>query len=157
MIPKTQHRPISIAIKIKAAVSPQEVPFRGRYNLKKADWEGFAKPVDMGITDIVPTPDNYGSFVDLIKKASRQNIPCGCRTSYICGLTDESKELYEDYKMQFENDPFNSETTETGNRLSDEIAEAQQKKWQTLIESTDFTHSSRKAWKTINKLSKDYA
>ena len=48
-------------------------------------------------------------------------------------------------EMQFENDPFNSETTETGNRLSAEFAEAQQKKWQTAIESTDFTHSSRKA------------
>ena len=59
--------------------------------------------------------------------------------------------------MQFENDPLNSETTETGNRLSDEIAGAQQKKWQTLIKSTYFTHSSRKAWKTIYKLSKDYA
>ena len=58
--------------------------------------------------------------------------------------------------MQFENDPFDCETTETGNRLSNEIAEAQQKKWETLIESTDFTHSSRKAWKSINKLSKDY-
>ena len=155
MIPKTQHRPI--AIKIKAAVSPQAVPFRRRYILKKADWEGFAKSVDMGITNIVPTPDYYGSFVDLIKKASRQNIPRGCRTSYICGLTDESKELYEDYKMQFENDTFNSETTGTGNRLSYEVSEAQQKKWQTLIESTDITHRSRKGWKTINKLSKDYA
>ena len=59
--------------------------------------------------------------------------------------------------MQLESGQFNSGTTETGNRLSDEIAEAQQKKWQTLIESTDFTHRSRKAWKTINKLSKDYA
>ena len=49
--------------------------------------------------------------------------------------------------MQFQNDPFNIETTETGNRLFDEIAETQQKKWQTLIESTDSTHSSRKAWK----------
>ena len=84
VIPKTQHRPI--AIMIKAAVSPQEVPFRRKYNLKKADWEGFSKSVDMGITEIVPTPDNYGSFVDLIKKASRQNIPRD-----ICGLTDESK------------------------------------------------------------------
>ena len=45
----------------------------------------------MGITDIMPTPDNYGLFVDLIKKASRQNIPHGCRTSYICGLTDKTK------------------------------------------------------------------
>ena len=99
----------------------------------------------MGITDIVPTPDNYGSFVDLIKKVSRQNIICGCRTSYICGLTDATKELYEDYKMQFENDPFNIETTETGNSIPDEIAEAQQKKCTTLIESTDCAHSSRKA------------
>ena len=79
VIPKTQHS--HIAIKIKAAVSPQEVPFRRRYNLEKAVWEGFVKSVDMGITDIVPTPDNNGSFVDLIKKASRQNIPCDCRTS----------------------------------------------------------------------------
>ena len=144
VIPKTQHRPI--AIKIKAAVSPQEVPFRRRYNLKKGDWEGFAESVDMGITDSVLTPDNYGSFVDLIKKASRQNISRGCHTSYISGLTDESKELCEDYKMQFENDPFNGEPTETDNRLSDEIAEAQQKKWQPLIESRDFIYSSRKAW-----------
>ena len=49
--------------------------------------------------------------------------------------------------MQFENDPLNSETTETGNIPSNEIAEAQQKKWQTLIESTDFTQSSRKRGK----------
>ena len=140
VIPKTQHR--LIAIKIKAAVSPQEVPFRRRYNLKKADCEGFVKSVDMGITNVVPTPDNYGSFVDLIKKASRQNIPRGCRTSYICGLIVESTELHEEYTMLFENHPFNKETTETGNGLSDEIAEAQQKKWQTLIESTEFTHSS---------------
>ena len=153
MIPKTQHRPI--AIKIKAAVSPQEVPFRRRYNLKKADWKVLLSLSMWGITDIVPTPDNYGSFVELIKKPSIQNIPSGCRTSYICGIPDESKELYEYYNMKFANDPFNSETT--SNRLSDEIAEAQQKKWQPLIQSTDFTHSSRKAWKTINKLSKDYA
>ena len=115
MIPKTRHRPI--AINIKAVVSPQEV-------LNKADWEGFPKYVDIGITEIVPTPDNYGSFVNFIKKASRQNIPHGCHTSYICGLTNE--------------------TTETGNKLSNEIAEAQQKKWQALIQFF-FTHSSRNA------------
>ena len=38
--------------------------------------------------------------------------------------------------MQFENDPFNSKITETGCRLSDKTAEALQKKWKTMIEST---------------------
>ena len=59
--------------------------------------------------------------------------------------------------MQFEDDPFNSETTNTDNILSDKIAEAQQKKWKTLIESIDFTHSSRKAWRTMYNLSNNYA
>ena len=118
--PKSQNRPI--AIKIKASVSPQEIPFRRRYNLKKVDWEGLATSVDMGITDIIPSLDNYGTFVDLVKNASRQNIPRGCRTSYICGLTDKTKEVYEDHKMQFQDDLSNSETIETDNMLSDEIA-----------------------------------
>ena len=40
-------------MRIKSSVPPQEVPFRRRYNLKKADWGGFTKSVGMGITDIV--------------------------------------------------------------------------------------------------------
>ena len=34
--------------------------------------------------------------------------------------------------------------------------QAQRSKWKEMIESTDFTQSSRKAWKTDNKLTKDY-
>ena len=91
-----------------------------------------------------------------MKKASCRNIPRGCRTSYVCGLTDETKELYEQYQERFESNPFDIETTEAGDELSKAIAEVQRQKWQAMIESTDFTHSSRKAWKTINRLSKDY-
>ena len=39
--------------------------------------------------------------------------------------------------MQLEDDPFNSETTETDNRLSDEVAIAHQKKRQTLLAPND--------------------
>ena len=42
-IPKTQHRPISI--KLNAAIRPRNVPFRRRYNLKKAKWQSYAKEV----------------------------------------------------------------------------------------------------------------
>ena len=80
----------------------------------------------MGITDIVTTPDRYGSFVTLSRK--HQDRTCLMASAQPISVTDETKELYEDYKMQFENYPFNSETTETGNIPSDKIAEAQQKK-----------------------------
>ena len=89
VIPRTQHKPIGI--KIKAAVTPQQVPFRRRYNFKKADWEGYAKSTDDGIQNLPPTPGNYERFVSLVKKASCRNITRGCRTSYVCGLTDETK------------------------------------------------------------------
>ena len=112
VIPRTQHRPIGF--KIKAAVTPQQIPFRRRYNFKKADWEGYAKSTDDGIQNLPPTPGNYERFVSLVKKASCRNIPRGCRTSYVCGLTDETKELYEQYQERFESNPFDIETTEAG-------------------------------------------
>ena len=52
--------------------------------------------------------------------------------------------------------PFNEDTVRVGDALLDEISEAQHSKWKEMIESTDVTYSSRKAWKTINKLTKVY-
>ena len=101
-------------------------------------------------------PENYEKFVNLVRRSSNKNIPRGCRTSYVCGLYDQSKDMYEDYQRRFAEDPFNEDTVRVGDALLDEISEAQRSKWKVKIESTDFTHSSRKAWKTINKLTKDY-
>ena len=153
-IPKTQHRPISI--KLNSAIRPRNVPFRRRYNLKKANWQIYAKEVDNGITNTNPVPENYEKVVNLVRRASNKNIPRGCRTSYVCGLNDQSKDMYEDYQRRFAEDPFNEDTVRVGDALLDEISEAQRSKWKEMIESTDFTYSSRKAWKTINKLTKDY-
>ena len=153
-IPKTQHRPISI--KLNASIRPRNVPFRRRYNLKKAKWQSYAKEVDNGIANTNPVPENYEKFVNLVRRSSNKNIPRGCRTSYVCGLNDQSKDMYEDYQRRFAEDPFNEDTVRVVDAQLDEISEAQRSKWKEMIESTDFTHSSRKAWKTINKLTKDY-
>ena len=63
-IPKTQHIPISI--KLNAAIRPRNVPFRRRYNMKKAKWQSYAKEVDNGIANINPVPENYEKFVNLV-------------------------------------------------------------------------------------------
>ena len=87
--------------------------------------------------------------------ASRRHIPRGCRTDYVQGLTDESKNLYESYKQQYSSNPFDNRTMESGNLLLDKMTEEKRKIWEEVITSTNITHNSRKAWKTINKLSND--
>ena len=153
-IPHTQHRPIGL--KVNAAITPRTVPFRRRFNLRKANWEQFAVDLDSYLQDLPALPTHYDTFVELIKKSSRKNIPRGCRTSYTPGLTDDSKVLYNEYVRRFENDPFSADTLECGENLTTAIMDSRRRKWQEFIESTDMTHSSRKAWKTIRILGNDY-
>ena len=112
--------------------------------------------MDNDIANTNPVPKNYEKFVNLVRRSSNKNIPRGCRTSYVCGLNNQSKDMHKDYQRRFAEDPFNENTVRVRDALLDEISEAQRSKWKKMIESTDFTHSSRKAWKTINKLTKYY-
>ena len=101
-------------------------------------------------------PNTHNIPIVLVRRALHKHIPCGCCARYVCGLNDQMKEMYEDYQRRFTEDPLSEDTVKLGYALLDEISESQRSKWQYMIESTDFTHSSRKAWKTINKLTNDY-
>ena len=61
----------------------------------------------------------------------------------------------EAYKQQYSSNPFDNRTMESGNLLLDKMTEEKRKIWEEVITSTNMTHNSRKAWKTINKLSND--
>lgn len=50
---------------------------------------------------------------------------------------------------RYENDPFNLDTMEEGERL------AMRTNWHTLLNNMDIKHSSSKAWEIINKLNCD--
>ena len=152
-IPHTQHRPICVSV--QPVVVPQPTPFRRRFNFRKEDWNGYSTELDNSIEDVEPIPSNYNRFVENVRVASRRHIPRGCRTDYVQGLTDESKNLYEAYKQQYSSNPFDNRTMESGNLLLDKMTEEKRKKWEEVITSTNMTHNSRKAWKTINNLSND--
>ena len=98
------------------------------------------------------TAENYSQFVDTVRRAARKNIPRGCRGNYAPGLTPVSAEMCEQYRQNYESDPFGEDTIEAGEEVMNTISEERRKAWQTLIESTDMTHSSKKAWATIRKL-----
>ena len=152
-IPHTQHRPI--CVRVEPVVVPQATSFRRRFNLRKADWIGYATELDKLILDVEPTPANYNRFVESVRMASRRHIPRGCRTEFIPGLTEESKSLYEAYKTQYSNSPFDDGTMESGNALLDSMIEEKKRRWEEVITSTNMTHNSRRAWKTIRMLSND--
>ena len=81
--------------------------------------------------------------------ASRKHIPRGCRTSYIAGLTDQSKTLYEACQEQYRCNPLCDGTIDAGNKLIELMREQKKERWEEMITSIYLTHDSRKAWKTI--------
>lgn len=152
-IPHTQHRPISL--EINAAIRPQSVAFRRRFNFRKANWEKFTADLDSAITSIDATPSGYVNFVDALRRVSRKTIPRGCRSSYIPGLTGDLIPKYNHYIKLYEADPFAANTIAAGEELVDGLALVHRKTWEDLISNVNMTHNSKKAWATIKKLSFD--
>ncbi|KAJ8408721.1 hypothetical protein AAFF_G00253560 [Aldrovandia affinis] len=152
-LPKSQHQPISVTI--KPAITKSEVPFRRRFNLKKAKWAEYNEGMEKALLDVEPTPDNYTMFVQAVKKTARADIPRGCRKDYIAGLTEESLQLMECYETEFGNDPFSDTTSKLGDALMESLGKERRKAGQDLIENINMTQNSKKAWSTIRKLNAD--
>ena len=125
-IPHTPHRPI--CARANPVVVPHPTPFRRRFNLWKADWDGYSTELDKLIENVKPIPENYGGFADNVCVASRKYIPRGCRTNNMPGLSEESKSMYDEYKKQYASDPFDNGTTETGNALMNNMKEDKKKR-----------------------------
>lgn len=149
-IPKTQHRPIGL--EVSAAIKTQEIPFRRRFNFKKAEWSKFSESLDSAVEGLPADPQNYESFVNKVKECSRKHIPRGCRKHYIAGLTEELKEITERYNQLYNTNPFAEDTIELGHSLMRLLSETRQKKWIETLEKMDMTHSSKMAWNLIKKL-----
>ena len=128
------------------------MPFKRRFNYKKADWKGFAKELEQNVRRITPIAQNYDTFADMVRKSARRHIPRGCRVEYIPSFSDEITKEYQEYVTMFEADPSSKETFTKGEKVMEHISKERQKIWHSLIESTDMSRNSKKAWSTIGKL-----
>ena len=135
-IPRTQHRPICVTVSPVLVSRP--TVFRRRFNLRNANWSGYATNVDILIDEVGPTPENYEILVEAIRVTSRKHIPRGCISHYIPGLSEELKILYEAYKKQDMSNPFYSTTPDTGNEVINTMAAKNKNRWEEMVTSTDW-------------------
>ena len=57
----------------------------------KAAWNGYQAEVNKLIEDVESIPAYHKCLVECVRVASRRDIPRGCQTEYVPGLTDKSK------------------------------------------------------------------
>jgi hypothetical protein len=134
-IPHSQHHPISC--KVLDRIRPFKVPFKRRFNFIKANWSAFSRNLDSELKSFPAYHTQYDSFIEIIKKVSRNHIPRGCRVNYILGLFPDQFKDYETYTALFNMNPFSVETFEKGERLMQTIAEAKRIHWHSLLNEID--------------------
>uniref|UniRef100_H3A6M1 Endonuclease/exonuclease/phosphatase domain-containing protein n=1 Tax=Latimeria chalumnae TaxID=7897 RepID=H3A6M1_LATCH len=138
----SQHRPsiINVGIEIPVITSTLEP----RWNFKKAGWETFQKSVDTNIRWIPPTTDAFNRFIGIIKAAAKRSIPRGFRKTYIPCWTEEGEALYQEYSL--------NKNPATATAMLQSLNSAGYERWKSLVEETNFTHSSKKAWALLHQL-----
>jgi len=134
-------------IQVTAAVKPLEVPFRRRYNFKKANWREFKILLDKEIIGIEPDPKNYLCFINLVQTISRKCIPRGCSQATLNKLRD--------YNDMYESDPFAEETIALGEEVMQDISGAKREEWKNVVEGIDMKNNSYKARKLLRKLNSE--
>ena len=145
--PKSQHRPSAILSPNPLAGNPAKKV--KRWNFRKADWKTFQTLVDDKSAELEDPVEgyinsDYRSWTNSILNAAKTSIPRRCRTNRDPGWTDTCQNLYQVF--------INNPTIENADELMDDIMECKRERWHEAVSSIDFTHSSRKARLTLNKL-----
>lgn len=141
--PHSQHRPVLISMGTQVPIV-RSFP-RPRWNFSKADWQAFSSRLEQGIRFIPPLIGNYDRFTNLVLSTASKCIPRGYRKEYIPGWSRECEDLFNEFK--------DTESSDTANELLQSLNKARREKWVKTTESLNFTHSSRRAWSLLRKLS----
>jgi len=94
--------------------------------------------------------------LEIVWTTARHNIPRGCYTNYIPGLTTCTHHIYTKYKHLYENDPFDNKTITAGEEVTNAILAIYQSLWQVTIEDLEMARNNCKEWQLIGKLNNDH-
>ena len=97
--------------------------------------------------DIVDTEYAYKAFCRILTNSAKHSIPRGYNKNYIPCWDDECEQLYKEHI-----DSENTESASATTSLLNVLDEKRRQRCNETVSSIDFTHSSRKAWQTLNRL-----
>ena len=150
--PRSQHRP-SIIIH-PALITPTPSYPVPRWNFRKANWDAFTRDSE-SLADSLDTPCKgninkcYNALIYSIKDLAKKHNPRGFRKTYVPGW-NEACDILAEKNHQEATTP--EEIRETADKLIDHLDQTRTERWKETVESINFTHSSREAWSTINRL-----
>ena len=120
-----------------------------RWNFRKAKLTKFPQQLEQSIICIpnngISVTEAYLRLGKAILISAKTNIPRSFRPSYIPCMDTECQELLEQYS--------NSGDPDIADHLVECLDNARRARWEEMTSSLNFTHSSRKGWNLIRKLS----
>jgi len=149
--PRSQHLP-SLIMPPRFKVPAHSNPVK-RWNFRKADWKRFCLLTGESVKRLPPpdTPDierAYQDFCESLLSAAKQCIPRVRRKNYVPCWDKECKTLY----RSFIRAPVGTASDRATSSLLSRLQQKKQERWEEAVNSIDFSHSSRKAWRTIKKI-----
>ena len=149
--PRSQHRP-SLIRPTRFAMAVPSMPVK-QWNFRKAKWSHYIALTNKFAKTLLP-PDSldvdaaYQDFYNTLKKAAKNTIPRGYRNNYIPCWDAECESLYKTFLQS----PQGDDSSLAATALLAKLDRKWRDRWSEAVRSIDFSHSSRKAWSILNKL-----
>jgi len=89
----------------------------------------------------------YKDICESLLSAAKQCILCGCRNNHVPCWDKDCETFY----CSFTRAPVGTDSDRAASSLLSQLQQKQER-WGEAVKSIDFSRSSRKAWRTINKL-----
>ena len=124
-----------------------------RWHFRKAKWDDFENAVN-ALAENLPLPtrinldDAYSAYCRVLLTAAGKHIPRGRRPAYVPCWDAECEALLQTHIETQSEDERDTAATNLHRRLD----EKRRERWAETVASIDFTHSSKRAWQTLNRL-----
>ena len=149
--PRSQHRP-SLITPPRLSLPVPGRPVK-RWNFRKANWSHYKSLINK-LARNLPSPDStnmdqaHQDLCNTLIKAAKKAIPCGRRNTYIPCWDAKCEALYQTFLQS----PAGDQSSRAATAQITWLDKKRRDRWSEAVRNIDFSHSSKKAWSTINNL-----